>query len=413
MCVTLSAGKGSFGTVYRGLYVTRPVAVKCFENLTALTAKEARVIKREARIMHIARNAHIIEFVGFSLESSLIVTELALCSLHDVLHKEFCLPGGVSFTNTLKMSWFQQVADGLNFLHFHGIIHRDVKPQNVLLVHNSTSGNDELVAKMSDFGISTAVGMSSMGTNKDIAVGTVPYMAPELIDIEGAAPVYTTAVDIYAFGVLMNETMSGVLPWEGLRQITISKELDKGKRPILFTATSVDEEQLRSVVIGNAEKGCLASAATNRHSAADILDMLQSLVNSPFVDISEMGTVAEMRREEAAVAAAALKAKTDEEARIAAVRAKEAAELEAAAKQKREEAAAVAAAAVKAKADEEARQQAARAEAERILQVERAARLEFHDWVDDWIGTSLYRCRKCKSTYHYKKPNKDCYGISG
>lgn len=239
--------------------------------------------------MHIARNAHIIEFIGFSLKDGLIVTELAFCSLHDVLHKELCLPAEGVLTTALKMSWFQQIADGLVFLHFHGIIHRDVKPQNVLLVHNNIDGSDELVAKISDFGISSAVGMTTLGTNRDTAVGTVSYMAPELIDIEDhTAPVYTTGVDMYAFGVLVNETMSGMLPWEGLKSIAISKALDKGKRPTPFTTTSVQEEQLLSVVIGNVEEGCWASAAANRHPAEDVSAMLHSLVNSPSADISNV-----------------------------------------------------------------------------------------------------------------------------
>jgi serine/threonine protein kinase len=261
------------------------VAVKCFENLTALTTKEVRAIEREARIMRKARNAHIIDFIGFSLERGLIVTELALCSLHDVLHREGYIPREMVLATSLKMSWFQCIADGLKYLHFHGILHRDLKPQNVLLVRSDTADNAAFAVKISDFGISAAVGMSTLGTTKDAAVGTVSYMAPELLDFEGSCPVYTTAVDMYAFGVLMNETMSGMVPWEGLKPIAISKALDKGKRPTLFTANSAPEEQLRAIIIGDVEKGC---AAASRHTAADVQEMLHALVTLPSADISKV-----------------------------------------------------------------------------------------------------------------------------
>ncbi len=171
--------------------------------------------------MQITKHANIIEFVGFSPDIGLILTELAHGSLHDVLHKELRFVGTAAQSllgSAQKLQWLLEIALALRYLHFHGIIHRDIKPQNVLMVHDALHGR--VVAKVGDFGISRAVGMSTLGSKAGAcgccAAGSAAYLAPELIDFDtDAPPVYTSLIDMYSYGVLANEALREEVPWSG------------------------------------------------------------------------------------------------------------------------------------------------------------------------------------------------------
>ena len=109
-----------------------------------------------------------------------------------------------------------QVADALAVAHEHGIVHRDVKPQNVLL---AASG----VAKVSDFGIARAASSKTMTQTKAV-LGTLAYMSPEQVRGERAGP----ASDLYSLGVVLFEMLTGELPYQGDDPIaTAMKHLDE------------------------------------------------------------------------------------------------------------------------------------------------------------------------------------------
>src|SRR5262245_10584149 len=106
---------------------------------------------------------------------------------------------------------FAQMAAGLAAAHRVGIVHRDFKPGNVVLVPDASSGG--LRAVVTDFGQAHAPAVSDSGplTGAGEAVGTPAYMAPE--QLEGA-PI-TPATDVYALGLVLYETLVGVPPFEG------------------------------------------------------------------------------------------------------------------------------------------------------------------------------------------------------
>ena len=144
-----------------------------------------------------------------------------------------------------------QVADALAVAHDRGIVHRDVKPQNVLL---AASGE----AKVSDFGIARAASTETM-TQTDAVLGTLAYMSPEQVRGERVGP----ASDLYSLGVVLYEMLTGNLPYRGDDPIaTAMKHLDEEPPHPRETNPAVPEE-LDALVVR-----LLAKAPGDRYAGA-------------------------------------------------------------------------------------------------------------------------------------------------
>jgi serine/threonine-protein kinase len=102
-----------------------------------------------------------------------------------------------------------QACAGLDYAHRRGIIHRDVKPGN-LMVTGGPVGGGEMTVKLTDFGIARAIEQTRI-TQVGSVVGTAAYLAPEQVRGEEATP----ATDVYALGVVLYQFMTGRLPYEG------------------------------------------------------------------------------------------------------------------------------------------------------------------------------------------------------
>jgi eukaryotic-like serine/threonine-protein kinase len=102
-----------------------------------------------------------------------------------------------------------QACAGLDYAHRRGIIHRDVKPGN-LMVTGGPVGGGEMTVKLTDFGIARAIEQTRI-TQVGSVVGTAAYLAPEQVRGEEATP----ATDVYALGVVLYQFLTGRLPYEG------------------------------------------------------------------------------------------------------------------------------------------------------------------------------------------------------
>ncbi|XP_036806783.1 mitogen-activated protein kinase kinase kinase 12 isoform X1 [Oncorhynchus mykiss] len=180
-------GSGAQGAVFLGKLHGQEVAVK-----------KVRDIK-ETDIRHLRKLKHpnIITFKGICTQAPCYCILMEYCAqgqLYEVLR------AGRNITPSLLIDWAMGMAGGMNYLHLHKIIHRDLKSPNMLITYDDA-------VKISDFG--TSKEMSDKSTKMSFA-GTVAWMAPEVIRNE---PV-SEKVDIWSFGVVLWEMLTGEVPYK-------------------------------------------------------------------------------------------------------------------------------------------------------------------------------------------------------
>jgi serine/threonine-protein kinase len=195
-------GRGAMGDIYLATdeLLGREVAVKVLADRYAADEGIRERFKREA--LSAARlsgepGAITIFDVGEWQDRPFIVMEhLAGGSLEDRLRREGAQPPA------RVLAWLEQAAAALDAAHRHGIVHRDVKPANLLL-------NERDEVRVADFGIASAAGMDSM-TLTGTVLGTAGYLSPEQAEGERATP----ASDLYSLAVVAYELLSGERPFE-------------------------------------------------------------------------------------------------------------------------------------------------------------------------------------------------------
>ncbi len=192
-------GKGGSAHVYLGEHLSlgTRVAIKVFHTFSESTASEH--LHAEAQIMARLNHAHIVRELEFGIEktTAFLVMEYAE---HGTLRNRY--PRGSKLPLATIVKYVKQIADALQYLHHHGLIHRDIKPDNLLL----TQDNQIL---LSDFGIATSVQDGSDASRYDVS-GTARYMAPE--QFHGKPCI---ASDQYALGAVVYEWLCGEAPFNG------------------------------------------------------------------------------------------------------------------------------------------------------------------------------------------------------
>lgn len=174
-----------------GTYRGQEVAVK--KLLCQYLTDEMKIeFEREITMMKDLRHPNIVQFVGASnvKDNLAIVIEFApLGSLASVMQKQ-------KLSTAMKTAMLLETAKALQFLHLNGIIHRDIKPQNILVF--SVEPRAQIHVKLTDFGTARFIAEDPMTITKNI--GTTVYMAPESL---GKNPRVDKSADVYSFAILM------------------------------------------------------------------------------------------------------------------------------------------------------------------------------------------------------------------
>ena len=194
-------GRGGWGVVYRGVHreLARAVAIKQLpRSLGADPAVRDRFVA-EARIVAGLEHPHIVPVYDFVERDGLYVIVMELAG-GGTLRQRFT---EVGLTVEDAIATVLAVAVGLHHAHSHNLLHRDVKPDNVLY---ATSGR----VKIADFGIAKVMGQGEGSrTATGAVIGTPAFMAPEQVLGGQLSP----ATDIYALAVVLFELLSGELPF--------------------------------------------------------------------------------------------------------------------------------------------------------------------------------------------------------
>lgn len=208
--------KGGMGVVYRSTHPTlkRPVIIK---KLTA--KKNSTNIKRfiqEAKILGDLQNPNIVNFYDIFTEGNAyyIVEELV-----DGLAVDKILQKQTALSPQIAMLIIQDACYGLKFAHTKNIVHRDIKPGNILISKRAE-------VKITDFGIASETAGGDTLTQSGVALGTPAYMPPE--QFEDSAKVDCRA-DIYALGIMLYEMVTGTKPYPGTLSIETLNIIKKGK----------------------------------------------------------------------------------------------------------------------------------------------------------------------------------------
>ena len=153
-----------------------------------------------------------------------------------------------------------QACAGLDYAHRRGIIHRDVKPGNLMIVGGPVGGG-EMTVKLTDFGIARAVAQTRI-TQVGSVVGTAAYLSPEQVRGEEATP----ATDVYALGVVLYQFLTGRLPYEGstLAELAVRQQNERPLPPSTYNA-DVPE------TLGAAVLRALEGDPSRRYASADEL----------------------------------------------------------------------------------------------------------------------------------------------
>lgn len=227
--------QGGMGEVWKGydIQLGRPVAIKALRGDLGVT-QEAKLLRLRAEAHNSANLAHpniaaLFEYYEHDGIGFLIMEYVPSKSLADLFHEQ---NGPMEPTRLLPI--LIQTARGLFVAHSHGVIHRDVKPANIMV---SDSGE----VKITDFGVSYSTNQEQI-TQDGMVVGTAQYISPEQAQGQHATP----QSDIYSLGVVAYEGLCGHRPFTGATPVDIAAAHVNNPVPPLPDSVDV---QLREFVM--------------------------------------------------------------------------------------------------------------------------------------------------------------------
>ena len=203
-------GEGGQATIYRAdhLLMNRQCAVKVLNDDIMSDPEKAARFVREAKLASAVQHPNIVSVFDFGTDArGTTFMAMELVDGHP-LDDELERRGGVMPVAEV-MSYARGIAAGLSALHAMNLVHRDLKPGNVLLHHTA---DGRVVPKLSDFGF--AIGPESIGgprlTTEGIVVGTIKYISPE----QGQAKPVDHRTDIFSFGMMLYRLLVGDVPFD-------------------------------------------------------------------------------------------------------------------------------------------------------------------------------------------------------
>ncbi|KAG6818003.1 hypothetical protein H0H87_009158 [Tephrocybe sp. NHM501043] len=257
-------GKGSYAKVFLGLNASTGeiMAVKQVElpqtpsDIANSRHQEiAEALKLERKTLMGLDHPNVVQYLGYEENPSYLSIFLEYVPGGTI---SSCLQSHGIFSEEVTKSFTHQILEGLHYLHCMGIIHRDLKSDNILV---EPSG----ICKITDFGISKQFEDISKARAYTGLRGTIFWMAPEILDAEGNRKGYDVKVDIWSIGCVVLEMWTGKRPWFGEELFPVMLKLSQEKLPppipahLILTEHAVDFR-----------RQCFQSEPQNRPSAAKL-----------------------------------------------------------------------------------------------------------------------------------------------
>ena len=229
-------GEGGMANVYLGYdtILERDVAIKVLRGDLADDEKFVRRFRREAQNASLLSHPNIVQIydVGEDDGNFYIVMEyIKGQTLKQLIKKR----GRLSVPETVDI--VSQLTDGLAHAHDSYIIHRDIKPQNIMILEDG-------MVKITDFGIAMAINASDL-TQTNSVMGSVHYLPPEQASGKGS----TIKSDIYSLGIMMYEMLAGTMPFKGETAVEIAMKHLKNPMPSIRKVNPNVPQSLENIIL--------------------------------------------------------------------------------------------------------------------------------------------------------------------
>ena len=266
-------GDGGMAVVYKGKdkLLNRFIAVKILRPEFTKDATFVENFKRESQAAAGLSHPNIVGVYDVGREGNINYIVMELIE-GDTLNKIIEREAPMDYRKVIDIS--KQVAQALRIAHKNKIIHRDVKPHNIMITEDG-------VVKLADFGIARAVNDATLSTGSKI-VGSVHYFSPE----QARGNYVDERSDIYSLGIVMYEMLTGKVPFDGDNPVTVAlKHINEEIVPPIELEPGIPPALDRCVMKATSKY------QTNRYANAD--ELIQELENISFVTTVTDGTIFE------------------------------------------------------------------------------------------------------------------------
>ena len=255
-----SIGEGGMANVYlaHDIILDRDVAIKVLRGDLENDEKFIRRFQREAKSVSDLSHPNIVEVYDVGEEDGqhyIVMEYIDGKTLKQLIQKR----GALTVLEVVDI--MSQLTDGLAQAHDAYIIHRDIKPQNIMILDNG-------IIKITDFGIAMSMNATQL-TQTNSVMGSVHYLPPEQASGKGA----TIKSDIYSAGILMYELLTGSVPFKGDNAVEIALKQIKEKIPSIRKQNPLIPQSIENIVLK-------ATAKNPKNRYDSIRDMHEDLVHA-------------------------------------------------------------------------------------------------------------------------------------
>jgi serine/threonine-protein kinase len=271
--------RGGMSSVYRGLdtRLDRRVAIKVMDERFADDRAFVDRFEREARSAAKIHHPNVVavhdQGVDTSPNGDLVYLVMELVdggTLRDLINER----GALDVPTALAI--IEPVLSALAAAHRAGLVHRDVKPENVLIGHGGEGGS---TVKVGDFGLVRAI-HSAGTTSASVILGTVAYLSPEQVTTGNA----TSAGDVYSAGILLFEALTGGAPYTGDNAISVAYRHVNDDVPAPSTLVKNIPPELDELVVRATRRDVAARPADGAAFLAEV-EKLRALLGVPRVPV--------------------------------------------------------------------------------------------------------------------------------